>query len=75
MRQFINSTGVMCDAPPDHPTIIADIEDGTIVWSVKGSSHRVRYCLSLQVYRNSESAARCFASCVKHYAQCRGLLD
>lgn len=79
-RMVPNAAGEMVEAPADLPIIVADYADGYIVWSRKGKVHQVRYGLQVHTYglldrQRVEMAADDFGQCVRHYAECEGLLD
>lgn len=71
----MNYRGELVVAPRDFSCVVASYQDGVIVWSRSGkSNHQVRYGLQLKTFKDDLSAAREFGECVRHLAECDGLL-
>ena len=65
----------MVEVPDDHPVIIAQYKD--VVWSRTAKTMRVRYGCQITNYKPREHSAAMieFATCIRHQAECEGLLD
>lgn len=74
-NMFSDYTGKLVTAPRDLRVIVADYQDGLIVWSRSGQrKHQVRYALQKREFQDIEGASQEFANCVAHDASCRGVL-
>jgi hypothetical protein len=75
----MNYKGDMVDAPKDLETVVAALDDQSIVWSFEVRDgiglHQVRYCLEVKHFSNYELAADCFKDAMIHRATCEGHLD
>ena len=73
MPLYPNHAGEMVPTPADFPNIVETYYD--IVWSRKKTLHQVRYGLQVRRFSTSDDAAHEFGLCVRHQAECAGLLD
>lgn len=80
-RHFANWQGVQTEAPPDLKETIYELHGGFIVWSrqryagQRAYRHRVRYGLQYTDFGDDLSAIEDLGHCMRHFAECEGLLD
>lgn len=75
--KFANYAGEMTEAPKDLETVVAALNDESIVWSFSKATevHQIRYCLEVNKFQSAEMAADDFKNCLIHQATCNGHLD
>jgi len=67
-----NYRGERVLAPPDFRNVVASVGESTVVWSVSGRKHKVRYGLQMRIFNDSLTACHEFGECVRHMAECEG---
>jgi len=55
--------------------IITVLPEYDIEWSVENGLHTVKYHLEVRTFTDDMQAAEAFGYCVRHAAECKGLLD
>jgi hypothetical protein len=55
--------------------VIATLPEYDIKWSVEKGLHTVQYYKQVKTFVNDLQAAEEFGHCVRHAAECKGLLD
>jgi hypothetical protein len=73
--KVMNYQGELVEAPRDLSFDVAEYGKRIVVWSRRGKRHCVRYGLQSKFFEDDVEAAKEFGLCVRHYAECCGLLD
>ena len=75
MKTFTDWQGRQQSAPVERGTRVAAYgADDVITWSRGSGIHRINYGLQTKNFTDDVRAAKEFGLCVRHYAECEGLL-